>query len=238
MRYRRALAVISLAGLTSCTGGVPGVLRPKHDPYAAVRQQFVATELARTEFPQGAIIEGAYGDTSATGLNSGLTSIIVPDSYGVQNVVDFYLQLFARQHHAHIIVACNVQSHGNDYTIDAVGWNGKYGYLINIGIARADSELVRLKRKYATPGTKEILVVMNLVSNPAMPVPTNEVPIHECPYYPLARMAKVLQPYGLRPYAVSQNWDDYPYTPNGSPNTDHKRPPPITWPVTASTSAK
>jgi hypothetical protein len=233
MRSRPGVLLLTtLLMMSGCSNATQRVIGTRKDPYAVQRGQFLNKERALHEAPPGAQLEGQYGLQQRNGNGGSLASLIIPDRYGIQNVVDFYLNLFAQQHHQNLTLFCSTirPSAGlppgyDGYGIAAAGWNGKYGYTITIYFERDDSNTLRLYKKYSTPGTFEIGVTINTATNPDMVAPTNERPIHQCPNYSYDRMAKVLKPFGLKPFSVPENWADYPYRPDASPNTDRKTPP-------------
>jgi hypothetical protein len=144
--------------------------------------------------------------------------------------LSIYLNLFAQQHHHNLtIVGTSAKSvdrpNSDGCVIASAAWNGTYGYTIELVIGRDDSKNIRLYKQYSKAGISEIGVVISTATNPDMLAPTNERPILQCPNYPYDRMTTVLKPFGLKPFSVPENWADYPYRPDASPNTDRKTPP-------------
>jgi hypothetical protein len=231
MRIRPAVLLLAPILLTGgCSKSTQRIIGARKDPYAVQRGQFLNKERVLHEAPPGAQLEGQYGLRERNGSGGSLASLIIPDNYGVQNVVDFYLNLFAQQHHHNLTIVCtSARSVDNPefegFTIASAAWNGKYGYTIEIDVGRGYSNTVRLYKKYSKPQTFEIGVTISTATNPDMLAPTNEQPIHQCPKYSYDRMATVLKPYGLKPFSVPENWADYPYLPDASPNTNRKTPP-------------
>jgi hypothetical protein len=221
--------IIAVAGCSKPTQRVLGV---RKDPYEIQRGQFLNTERALHEAPPGAQLEGQYGLKEANGNGGSLANIIIPDSYGTKNVVDFYLDLFAQQGHNNLNVICSPsmkpESPEDDfdgYGLSAVAWNGTYGYLVQMSIGRGYADRMRVHREKA-PHELEINVQINTATNPDMPPPTSERPIHQCVDYPKERMANILRPYGYKdPLTVPEFWPDYPYTPVGGANTERQTPP-------------
>jgi hypothetical protein len=216
--------------MSGCSNATQRVIGTRNDPYAVQRGQFLNKERALHEAPPGAQLEGQYGLQERNGNGGSLASLIIPDRYGIQNVVDFYLDLFAQQHHHNLTIVCTSaksvdRPNSDGYVVASAAWNGTYGYTIELVIGRDDSKNIRLYKQYAKPGTFEIGVTISTATNPDMVAPTNERPIHQCPNYSYDRMAKVLKPFGLKPFSVPETWADYPYRPDASPNTDRKTPP-------------
>lgn len=234
MRKRPSVALlVAVLAVSGCSKPTQRILGARKDPYEVLRGQFLNTERALHEAPPGAQLEGQYGLKEANGNGGSLANLIIPDNYGTKNVVDFYLDLFAAQGHKNLSVICNTSVPNTPeyvgyegFGITAVGWQGQYGYLMYISIGRGRSNQVRVYRDNASAVDFEIGVQINTATNPDMLPPTNERPIHQCVHYPFERMEKILKPYGYKdPFAVPENWPDYPYRPMGDPNTDRKTPP-------------
>jgi hypothetical protein len=226
-RARHPTRIFSLGSillLSACTPGditLSETLHPPKDAYAAVRGQYVAQELVLKTFPQGAMdMDGI--PVPMSGGQSGMSHIVLPDSYGLLNTVDFYLNLLAQQGHHNLVVGCN---QGYDsINLRTAAWNGTYGYFVRVDLYRSTTA----RSSEPTP-VPEIGVNINVTSRIDMPPPTPEVPIDFCPDYPLTRMAKILAPYGLRPHD-DPNYVAY-YGPGGAPEP-RRTTPPFTWPTT------
>jgi hypothetical protein len=89
MRSRPGVLLLTtLLMMSGCSNATQRVIGTRKDPYAVQRGQFLNKERALHEAPPGAQLEGQYGLQERNGNGGSLASLIIPDRYGIQNVVD------------------------------------------------------------------------------------------------------------------------------------------------------
>jgi hypothetical protein len=213
--------VLALLLLTGC--GTP--LAPSFfDRWEKQRNALMETELALTEHPAGAnngeqLPNDGESKTGAKTYDGNQTDFFVPKTTTSDDVIDFYLNLFAKQHHQSIIVKCST---GNDPLeldyryIEAAQWKNHYGYLVYIRIAHVSTTRDKYGSLIPTTRDDPLNVTVFTVANPKMPKPGSAAPINVCQHrYPLSRMAKILKPYALTPTNPTKNYRP-PYDPTGA----------------------
>jgi hypothetical protein len=168
----------------------------------------------------------------------GQSQYLADPKLSLDDLVDFYIDLFAQQGHRNIGVICGKNEDGSDpraRRLEAVKWAGDYGYMVSITIR--EHVVPNSEYTFADGGgpTDPHLVWVQVNGGKNFFEGTNESPALNCPF-DLDRMTNVLQPYGLKPFRTPKGWVP-PHKPLGSKD-DYRTTPPIinpAFPATATT---
>jgi hypothetical protein len=208
-------AVLFLAG---CTG---------RDTRAKERAEFMGSELALNKlFPGAFDVQGVDDVVTKPGtgdfrgpVTGGGSQILykLPLGTDLNELTDFYLTMFAKQGHKNIAYLCTVPG---SRSLWAARWAGKVGYVISVDFYKPEPVMGR--------EPTFVGINLNIGSTKKMRPPTEEDPAWSCPFYALERMAKVLLPFGLVPFAAPSTYR-WPYTFDGGvrPSLVPRDPPHI-----------
>jgi hypothetical protein len=123
----------------------------------------------------------------------------------MNDVLDYYVDLLAKQGHKNIYLGCteDPSDPGNPQVlVESARWNGKYGYVFSayFGVGTIKDPTPE------QPVGPVFYLNMSLVNTQRMPPTTDEDPALDCGPYPLDRFARVLKPYGLIPFQADDSF--------------------------------
>ncbi len=133
------VSVVIVSFLTGC--GTP-IAPSLFDRWQQQREALMNTELALVEHPSGAnngeqLLNNGQSKLGTKTFDGNQNDFFVPKTTSSDDVIDFYLNLFAKQHHQSISIQCNAKPDllELDYRyIEAAEWKDHYGYLVYVTV--------------------------------------------------------------------------------------------------------